>query len=315
MSAKIKSPPHGSGRSHKHKPKGVSDKKFENVYWPYIPLILVAGLLLVFTTRSHVLASLVRHPASRVLAYATDLSPDTLLADTNAARAANSDKPLKLNSYLSQAAQAKAHDMASRNYWSHNTPDGNPPWIFVDAQGYHYQKLGENLATGFSNAQTTINGWMASTEHRRNMLDKAYSDVGFGYANVPNYTAAGGGEMTVVVAFYAAPAGVTDASNSRLVGTGAAPTTPDNNQPDKTITTSRAQVALASLPLAGHATELAAVGLALVGGFWIGRHAFAVRRAVTQGESFIISHPMLDVGLILVGLALFALTRTAGLVR
>lgn len=315
MSAKIKSPPHGSGRSHKHKPKGITDKKFENVYWPYIPLILIAGLLLIFSTRSHVLASLVRHPAGKVLAYATDLSPEQLLADTNAARSANSDQPLKLNNYLSQAAQAKARDMASRDYWSHNTPDGNPPWVFVDAQGYHYQKLGENLATGFSDAQTTVNGWMASTEHRRNMLDSAYSDVGFGYANVPNYTAAGGGSMTVVVAFYAAPSGVSDASNNRLVGAGLTTRTPDDNNPGKTVATSRAQLALASLPLASHATVIASVGLALVLGFWIGRHAFAIRRAVTQGETFIFSHPLLDVGLIFIGFALFALTRTAGFVR
>lgn len=313
MSAKIKSHAHNGGRSHKHKPKGVTDKKFESVYWPYIPIILIAGLLLVFTTKQHILATLIRHPASKVLAYATDISPQQLLNDTNSARLANSDKPLKLNTTLSQAAQAKARDMASRDYWSHNTPEGSPPWVFVDARGYQYQKLGENLATGFSDAQTTVDGWMASTEHRRNMLDKAYTEVGFGYANVPNYTAAGGGSMTVVVAFYGAPAGVNDATNNQLIG--ASGTTTGTQTPDRTITTSRAQITFAKSPIGTHATSIVLFGLALVGGFWIGRHALGLRRAVLQGESFIISHPMLDVGLILIGLTLFALTRTAGFVR
>jgi uncharacterized protein YkwD len=314
MSAKIK---HGSSHrsSHKHKPRGLTDKKFERVYWPYIPIILLAGFLLVFTTRTHVLASLIRHPASKVLAYTTDLSGDALLADTNSARVSNNDQPLKLNVYLAQAAAAKAHDMAQRDYWSHNTPEGSPPWIFVDAQGYHYQKLGENLATGFSDAQTTVNGWMASTEHRRNLLDNGYTEVGFGYANIPNYKAAGGGAMTVVVAFYGSPAGVTDATNNQLINSSVAGISSNGNTPDKSITTSRAQIAFARLPISQHATTFAVFGLALVGGFWIGRHALGVRRAVLQGESFVISHPMLDVSLVLIGLALFALTRTAGFVR
>lgn len=316
MSAKIKSPTHGPKTGHKHKPRGLSDKKFENVYWPYIPLILIAGLILVLTSQTHVLATMLRHPTSQVLAYATDLSPDSLLSDTNSARLANNDKPLHLNSYLSQAAQAKAHDMASRDYWSHDTPEGNPPWIFVDAQGYHYQKLGENLATGFSNAQSTINGWMASTEHRQNMLDGAYSEVGFGYANIPNYKAAGGGAMTIVVAFYGQPAGVSDLANGQLTARTQIPSSNDSlSAPQLAATTSRAQIALARLPLSSHATTLAIIGVALAAGFWIGRHALGVRRAAIQGETFIIAHPLMDVGLVLVGFALFALTRTAGFVH
>jgi Cysteine-rich secretory protein family len=315
MSAKIKSQTGSASRSHKHKPRGLSDHKFERVYWPYIPIILLAGLLLIFTTRNHVLAALVRHPASQVLAYATDISPDELLSDTNAVRLANSDKPLALNTSLSQAAQAKADDMARRDYWSHNTPDGSPPWIFVDAQGYHYQKLGENLATGFADAQTTVNGWMASSEHRRNMLDSAYSEVGFGFANVADYRAAGGGAMTVVVAFYGDPVGVSDAANNQLLSAGVAGPTTTPTLPDKSESTSRAQIAFARLPIAGHATLIASFGLVLVAGFWLGRHVLSLRRVLVQGESFIFSHPMLDVGLIFIGLALFALTRTAGLVR
>jgi len=313
MSAKIKSRPHHSNRSHKHKPRGLSDKKFESVYWPYIPIILIAGLLLVFTSRTHVLATMIKHPASQVLAYATDVSPEELLADTNSARAANNDKPLRLNSYLSQAAQAKARDMASRDYWSHNTPEGNPPWIFVNAEGYQYQKLGENLATGFNDSQATVNGWMASSEHRHNMLDQAYTEVGFGYANVSNYKAAGGGAMTIVVAFYGLPAGVTDVANNQLVGanTGSGTNTPA----DKTEMTSRAQIAFARSPISSHATAIASLGLTLVAGFWIGRHALGLRRTLVQGETFIISHPMFDIGMILIGFALFALTRTAGFVR
>src|SRR6185437_15166639 len=80
-----------------------------------------------------------------------------------------------------------------------------PPWIWVTAQGYSYQALAQNLAAGFSDEQSTINGWMASPPHKENLLNPIYSDVGFGYANNPDYTSAGGGPMTIVVAFYGKP--------------------------------------------------------------------------------------------------------------
>jgi hypothetical protein len=125
--------------------------------------------------------------------------------------------------------------------------------------------------------------------------------------------------MTVVVAFYGSPAGVSDAANSQLAASASphsgSSTGTGFDTPAQAVMTSRAQIALARWPLSAHATSLAVFGLTLVAGFWIGRHALGLRRAFVQGESFIFSHPLMDVGLLLVGLALFALTRTAGLVR
>jgi hypothetical protein len=133
------------------------------------------------------------------------MSTRGLLDDTNSARTANGVSPLTLNAKLDASAQAKANDMAAKDYWSHNTPSGDPPWVFIDAQGYAYQKLGENLATGFNSEQATIDGWMASPPHRENLLDSAFAEVGFGYANITDYTAVGGGPMTIIVAHYGKP--------------------------------------------------------------------------------------------------------------
>lgn len=205
MSAKIKNSVRSAGH-HKHKPKGVSSKAFERVHWPYLPVLLLAGFFLSLGGQTGVLQAAMRHPGSKVLAYATSMSVSGLLSNSNAQRTSNGVSALSLNGKLNAAAQAKANDMATRNYWSHNTPEGNPPWVFVDAQGYAYQKLGENLAAGFSDEQSTIAGWMASPPHRENLLDPAFSDVGFGFANNDNYTSAGGGPMTIVVAFYGKPA-------------------------------------------------------------------------------------------------------------
>lgn len=197
-------------KTNPHRPKGVSDKAFNRVYWPYIPILLVTVFGFVFSNVSGVTNA--ARNRNDVLAYATSMSVSGLMSATNAERNANGAASLSLNAQLNAAAQAKANDMATRNYWSHNTPEGNPPWVFVDAQGYAYQKIGENLATGFSSESATVTGWMNSPSHKANMLDAAFTEAGFAFANNANYTAAGGGPQTIVVAFYGLPVNVTPPS-------------------------------------------------------------------------------------------------------
>src|SRR3989344_4218630 len=205
MTAKIKTRSKRSSHRASRRPKGISDKAFKKVYWPYIPVLIIIGVLLTLSASVGAVSTFIQHPDGKVLAYATSMSSGGLLSSTNSARSQNGVKSLKINSKLASAAQAKANDMASRNYWSHNTPEGKTPWTFVLAKGYSYQKLGENLAAGFSGEQATVNGWMGSAPHKENLLDSAFSEVGFGWANNANYTSAGGGPMTIVVAFYGKP--------------------------------------------------------------------------------------------------------------
>ena len=179
-------------------------QQFLKVYWPYIPLFLLVFFGLTFGYNWK--ASGVSPNSSGVLAYATEMSSSALLSSTNAQRNQNGGLAgLTMNSKLTAAAQAKADDMIARNYWSHNTPDGKEPWTFMDAQGYNYQKAGENLAYGFTTSNDTVIGWMNSPGHRANILDTAYKEVGFGFANGSDYV--GSGQETVVVAMYGNPVG------------------------------------------------------------------------------------------------------------
>lgn len=179
----------------KHKPHS---KQYAKVYWPYLPVLLfmLIGLPFISNPRYNL------HKGN-VLSYATEMSPGGLLGASNSQRAANGVGGLTLNALLNQAAQQKANDMVARDYWSHNTPEGNQPWVFIDATGYEYKKAGENLAYGFETSADAITGWMNSPSHRANMLDSAFDEVGFGIANSPNYQ--NHGEMTVVVAMYGDP--------------------------------------------------------------------------------------------------------------
>ncbi len=358
MTAKIKHAAHSRAHQNKNRPKGVSHRSFEKVYWPYLPITLVISMLLVFGGQSGAFASsALRHPGSRVLAYATGMSVGGLLDDTNAARSANGVAALGLNGQLAAAAQAKANDMASRNYWSHNTPEGNPPWIFDNDQGYAYLKLGENLAAGFSDEQATINGWMASPPHRENLLDPVFVDVGFGFANNPDYTSAGGGPMTIVVAHYGKPASspapvaaatppaslppaqatppaappptpeaipsgsdtATPSLNKTPVASSAKklPATTETSTKGVTLSyrASRAQIAFAKLPVSTFATGMATFAIFAVIGLWFSRHLLTLRRVVIRGESFVVHHPMVDVGLLVIAGLSYMLTQTAGFIQ
>jgi uncharacterized protein YkwD len=318
MTAKIKSHPKHIKGSHKHRPKGVSSHSFEKVYWPYIPLLAIAFLLVGASAINGQLKTALNNQFQGVLSYATSLSQQNLLKDTNADRLAANKQPLKLNAQLTKAAQAKANDMALRNYWSHNTPAGNPPWVFVTAANYSYDKLGENLAAGFTDAQATINGWMASPEHKENMLDGDYSEVGFGFANNPNYTSTGtGGPMTVVVAFYGRPAAV--ASSLDQANAVALASASSNLSSGTPASASAGGVTLARLPYSEHYSSYSRIILISILsagiGLWIGRHFLALKRKLVDGESFVRAHPLFDLGIVVFGVALWTLTRSVGLIQ
>ena len=164
--------------------------------------------------------------SSHVLAYATEMSHSGLLSGTNNARAANGLAPLSLNGQLNNSAQAKAQDMANKNYWAHVSPDGTQPWYFFDQAGYAYIRAGENLAYGFMTSQGAVDGWMNSATHRANILGD-YQDVGFGIVNAPDYQS--NGQQTIVVAHYGAKSA--PPPPPATAPTPAAPTTPSASTP------------------------------------------------------------------------------------
>jgi hypothetical protein len=170
-------------------------KSYSKPYWPYLPMLAVIGLgLLVNTLWAN---------TGHILGVHSDLSATTLLATTNAARTSDHEPSLTFNSQLMQAAQTKAADMVAQNYWSHDTPEGKTPWTFITAAGYDYQLAGENLAYGFSDGSSLISAWMSSPEHRANILNTDFQNVGFGIASSPDYQ--NKGPEIIVVALYAEP--------------------------------------------------------------------------------------------------------------
>ena len=106
-----------------------------------------------------------------------DMATD-LVDQMNRERTAHGLKPLHVNAELSAAALDRIDDMFAKHYFSHVSPDGIQPWQWVDKRGYDYHAMGENLAVGYSSAESVVDGWMHSPEHRANVLKPAFDEVG-----------------------------------------------------------------------------------------------------------------------------------------
>lgn len=115
--------------------------------------------------------------------FLASILPSVLVADTNAGRTANELQPLQANDLLEEAAQLKADDMAAKGYFSHVSPNGETPWYWLDKVGYDYEYAGENLAVNFTDSQDVINAWMNSPEHRANILNGIFSQIGIAAAS------------------------------------------------------------------------------------------------------------------------------------
>lgn len=273
-------------------------------YWPYLPLLAIIGIGIIGN-------SLWGQHLHGVLGDHTNITSTQLLADTNVQRAADHESSLKLDSQLTAAAQAKAQDMAARNYWSHNTPDGQTPWSFMSDAGYQFSAAGENLAYGFGSSDAVLNAWMNSPEHRTNILDNKFSDIGFGIANASNYR--GSGPETIVVAMYGAPATVA----SHAVAYGTDPSS-EETQPATVVSQPQASSTsrINALSANGAWVTLTISVLTTLAFIWfILRHGLLLKRALVNSEAFVIHHPMLDVAIVSVATLGIILTRTAGFIH
>jgi len=108
---------------------------------------------------------------------------ETFLYLLNQYRISQGRNPLKLSSPLTMAAQGHSLDMAMHNYFSHTSLDGRTFDQRIRDAGYTYQTyLGENIAAGFSTAESVFEAWKASSGHNENMLFEAFVVIGIGLA-------------------------------------------------------------------------------------------------------------------------------------
>lgn len=104
-----------------------------------------------------------------------------VLNRVNAERAANGLGALAYDVEAERAAKVHAEDMVGRGYFNHSSPEGWTPSNRLSMTGASgYSSVGENIASGYPTPTAVMDGWMASSGHRANILNASYTHIGIG---------------------------------------------------------------------------------------------------------------------------------------
>jgi len=106
------------------------------------------------------------------------ITTEKMLNLTNQSREEKELSVLIVNQKLTDAAEAKVSDMFKYQYFDHNSPSGVTPWDWIKGAKYDYRYAGENLAIDFITAEGAHKALMASDSHRKNIMNRNYTEVG-----------------------------------------------------------------------------------------------------------------------------------------
>ncbi|MHB0775614.1 CAP domain-containing protein [Halomonas sp. WWR20] len=87
-------------------------------------------------------------------------------------------EPLTWNCKLEAAAEAHSSAMAEHDFFSHTGPDGEEVGERVNARGYDWTAVGENIAAGQASVAAVVDGWLASPGHCANIMNGKFTEMG-----------------------------------------------------------------------------------------------------------------------------------------
>jgi uncharacterized protein YkwD len=98
-------------------------------------------------------------------------------------------QPLRWNEKLAAVARAHSRDMLEHRFFDHLDWEGRDLSVRIDSAGISWRALGENIAINgtASGAETAfMNEPRFQKNHRANILNEKYTDVGIGIVQGPN---------------------------------------------------------------------------------------------------------------------------------
>ena len=139
----------------------------------------------VITPPTHAVVNVPNTAEPPSLAVATDIEEQVFQA-INRIREENNLAPLSAAKDLSLVARLHSRDMATRDYFSHVSPEGDNLRKRVAGNGItNWNRLAENIAMnyGYNNPATiAVKGWLESPSHRHNIFDGNLTETGIGVA-------------------------------------------------------------------------------------------------------------------------------------
>jgi uncharacterized protein YkwD len=109
-----------------------------------------------------------------------------VLQQMNTIRAQYGLEPLRANPGLAAAAAQHSREMGADGYFDHASPNGGAFWLRVahwyPSAGFTRWSVGENLLwySPDLNPAVAVDMWMHSPEHRANILNPRWRDLGVG---------------------------------------------------------------------------------------------------------------------------------------
>lgn len=87
---------------------------------------------------------------------------------------------LTLDDALCQSAFVRANEISTEGNFSHVRPDGSGCFTVLTGE---YSFAGENLATGENDGEKIVSAWMASPDHRANIIKPEFTKAGIAIVN------------------------------------------------------------------------------------------------------------------------------------
>lgn len=99
---------------------------------------------------------------------------------SNVLRVRFKEKPLQWSGAAYQAAFQHSEEMKQKNYFSHDSKWSGDLKTRLEKEKILFQVAGENIAARYPDAIAVTLGWLNSIDHRKNLLNGAYTELGVG---------------------------------------------------------------------------------------------------------------------------------------
>ena len=87
-------------------------------------------------------------------------------------------EPFTWNESLTEAAGRHASDMSLNDFYDHTGSDGSTVGKRAKQAGYAWSLIGENLAQGYPSVDATVEAWIKSPGHCRNIMTSSFQEMG-----------------------------------------------------------------------------------------------------------------------------------------
>ena len=130
-----------------------------------------------------------------------------ILSQINRVRLGHGLRALRVSVKLTAAANQHSASMAQKGYFSHDSANGTVFWrriaSYYGYHGYRQWAVGENLLWSSPDVSSAgaVHMWMTSPEHRANLLDRSWREIGLSAVHVASAPGVyHGDEVTIVTA-------------------------------------------------------------------------------------------------------------------